>query len=846
MFIQHLFEDAPRRVVVTYPGRFQPFHKGHRDVFASLQSKFGRDNVWIVTSNKTDDYKSPFNFSDKVRFMHAAGIPDDRIIETDRVYDLPAQFQPFRDQVVFITVVGAPDAKRLNPGATKKDGTPAYFQKLPSRGTDMQSADRHGYVIVEPEHPESITIGRQQYDVSHGTPTRDLWNQIRNNPKKRAEFLVQLYGRNDPNLGTVLDKIPTGAPEPRVKPTPKLKKPESVRAPVLKAVKMPRPVKEEADIPPPENARKTQIAGTLPTYHKGKTHLDTHVPKGRTLDFGAGLGGGAAAIGADSYEPYPAKGFEPTYTKADDIPDNSYERITNFNVLNVVPQSIRDMIVGHIGRILAPGGVAVITTRGRDVMTARGDKGPEPMSRITTIGTYQKGFTRAELRDYVERTLGTGFEVSALKLGPAGVMVKKTAKDSMQEDAAGVGVVKKSKDPRYSMATMGDDNDVDSSTLGKMMKAYDLVGSKSAAAHQKPVKKNVGTGIKESRGLDISHEHDESPVANAIMRRMRMKHMDAVFKYGPDAAVEAANAIAGHVGEVHEIGGSDVTAWTNEALAHMAVHHKLSEWAAKATNEENVLPGTFVPPSPQARQQAQAIQQQDADAAVVGRAKMGITDVEENSLSGPTDLESDYAKKQVQDLLAKQMGKLPPKEEQMLRLHFFQDMTATEIAKETGTNRDYVNLLIAKGLSNLRKPSALLGQPQARSAEMKKQVRTAMKPGNPMNHNVLRGTLDAYTDVREAAGMTQMMRERDIDLMQSIQLGNGYWVGTDDHSEPGEHYRYSYSLYHTTDPEAAADPFADRFKSVWRWVGFLDVSSYRATVEDVKAAAAKLMMKDRT
>ena len=43
------------------------------------------------------------------------------------------------------------------------------------------------------------------------------------------------------------------------------------------------------------------------------------------------------------------------------------------------------------------------------------------------------------------------------------------------------------------------------------------------------------------------------------------------------------------------------------------------------------IPGTLVPPSSSARQQAQAVMQKDADAAVIGRAKMGITDVDEGS-----------------------------------------------------------------------------------------------------------------------------------------------------------------------------------------------------------------------
>jgi hypothetical protein len=148
------------------------------------------------------------------------GIPNHQIIETDKVYDLPGRFEPVRDQVVFITVVGAPDANRLNPGATKKDGSQSYFQNIPQSKTEFETADKHGYVIVEPEHPESIVLGGRRYDVSHGTPTRELWNTIRDNPAQRGEFVTQLYGRADSDLANTLDKIPTGAapaPEPAKK-----------------------------------------------------------------------------------------------------------------------------------------------------------------------------------------------------------------------------------------------------------------------------------------------------------------------------------------------------------------------------------------------------------------------------------------------------------------------------------------------------------------------------------------------------------------------------------------------------------------------------------------------------
>lgn len=178
-------------------------------------------------------------------------------------------------------------------------------------------------------------------------------------------------------------------------------------------------------LPPAHHAQKTQIAGTLPTYKKAQEMLISLAPHGNTLDFGAGLGVGANYMGSDTFEPFPRTGFNPTYTDSSQIQSNSYNRITNLNVLNVVPQHVRDNIVREIARILAPGGVAIITTRGRDVLSAKGQKGPEPTSIITSIGTYQKGFTQVELKAYIQGLLGKNFEVNSVRLGPAGVAIRK-------------------------------------------------------------------------------------------------------------------------------------------------------------------------------------------------------------------------------------------------------------------------------------------------------------------------------------------------------------------------------------------------------------------------------------
>ena len=223
MYAHELFEQNKPRVVVTYPGRFQPWHSGHSGVFSQLQKKFGAENVFIATSNDQSSAKSPFNFSDKYQLMTAAGVPADKIIQTNAMYALPEGIDPLN--TIFITAVGAPDADRLNPDSVlkrdKKDksgniikaaGSPGYYKKWdPSR--DPVSADQHGYVIVIPEIKKSIKIGSQIYDVSHGTETRNLWNAVRDDEKSRLEFLSQLYGRPSSELANIFDKIPQTAKE---------------------------------------------------------------------------------------------------------------------------------------------------------------------------------------------------------------------------------------------------------------------------------------------------------------------------------------------------------------------------------------------------------------------------------------------------------------------------------------------------------------------------------------------------------------------------------------------------------------------------------------------------------
>ena len=191
--------------------------------------------------------------------------------------------------------------------------------------------------------------------------------------------------------------------------------------------------KTEEDIIP-EATKETQRPNTLATYKNVNEKYFKNI-KGKTLDFGAGLGLGSKELKADAFEPFPREGFKPKYTEIDQIPSNSYSKVANLNVLNVVPKNVRDEIVLNIGRVLKPKGTAIISTRGiSDVLGAKtGTPGKEDASIILPDGGYQKGFSQPELKKYIEETLGQeNFNIETVSgIGKAAVKITKKKSGGM-------------------------------------------------------------------------------------------------------------------------------------------------------------------------------------------------------------------------------------------------------------------------------------------------------------------------------------------------------------------------------------------------------------------------------
>jgi len=171
-WVKSVLTEEVNKTVVVYAGRFQPFHKGHYATYKNLVSKFGKENVFIGTSNKSGGPKDPFNFLEKKKIMMAMfGISSDKIVQVKNPYAPTEILKGFPDDTTaFVTVVGGKDAARLGG---------KYFKKFHS-GDGFKPAfgyKDHGYVYVSPSQKNPIS----------GTDVRN-WLSKGSDSQKKAGF----------------------------------------------------------------------------------------------------------------------------------------------------------------------------------------------------------------------------------------------------------------------------------------------------------------------------------------------------------------------------------------------------------------------------------------------------------------------------------------------------------------------------------------------------------------------------------------------------------------------------------------------------------------------------------
>jgi Zn finger protein HypA/HybF involved in hydrogenase expression len=189
-------EDANpiKKTVVIYVGRFQPMHKGHAGTYQHLVKKFGKDNVYVGTSDKVQLPKSPFNFKEKVKIMTTMfGIPKSKIHKVKNPYKPTEILKKFDEKTTaFVTVVGEKDKNRLKPDSGK------YFQSY--KGDPSEGYLDRGYVYAAPSSGGGIS----------GTETRNGLS-VGSDDQKKNFFKKRAYGKfNATIFKMITDKLDEG------------------------------------------------------------------------------------------------------------------------------------------------------------------------------------------------------------------------------------------------------------------------------------------------------------------------------------------------------------------------------------------------------------------------------------------------------------------------------------------------------------------------------------------------------------------------------------------------------------------------------------------------------------
>jgi len=199
MKAKQIFEDAHHTICI-YPGRFQPPHRGHAATYRLLEKKYGQENTFIATSNKTDGDKSPFDFAEKKALLIAAGVPAERIVQVVNTYNATEITSKYDlAHTVVLYAVGEKDMG-TDPRFSnfiKKDGSPSYLLPMIP---EPETADKHAYLIIAP----TVEFQINGKPITSASEIRQMFKNA--DPAERADIVHQLYGMDTASVLKIFEK----------------------------------------------------------------------------------------------------------------------------------------------------------------------------------------------------------------------------------------------------------------------------------------------------------------------------------------------------------------------------------------------------------------------------------------------------------------------------------------------------------------------------------------------------------------------------------------------------------------------------------------------------------------
>ena len=200
--------------LVIYPGRFHPFHQGHKASYDWLTKQFGENNVYVASSSVQDPETSPFTFADKVKMATKLGIPAGHIVNVKNPYqakEITSMLSPEEQaNTALVFAVSEKDAQRFN-FAPKKNGSPGYLQPVPENKKSMKPMTKHGYVAITP----TVNFRVKGVDANSASQIRKLY--LDGNDADRNQIITDLYGAPDSELRDIFDqRLGVNTPEEAV------------------------------------------------------------------------------------------------------------------------------------------------------------------------------------------------------------------------------------------------------------------------------------------------------------------------------------------------------------------------------------------------------------------------------------------------------------------------------------------------------------------------------------------------------------------------------------------------------------------------------------------------------
>lgn len=184
-------EDNPKQnEIAIFSGRFQPFHSGHYSIYKALVDKFGKDNVYVSSSNIQDPIKSPFPFKDKKIIMNKMfGIPTNKIVKVKNPYSPVEILSKFPKDTKYVTAVSQKDADRLEQGGN-------YFKNYDKVSDKKKKGyEDEGYYIIAPEM--QLKVNRKNIS---GTQLRATFGNDLLTTKEKKDIFNQVYPKFDKDV----------------------------------------------------------------------------------------------------------------------------------------------------------------------------------------------------------------------------------------------------------------------------------------------------------------------------------------------------------------------------------------------------------------------------------------------------------------------------------------------------------------------------------------------------------------------------------------------------------------------------------------------------------------------